>query len=105
MSKDSRTTFHAAEQLDDDLHDIAIDKFLALAVMKVVDFPEEVQLTVTEAMSTTIIEIGVNESDKSKLIGKQGRTMNAIRTIISAMGGKVRRRYQVELLDDDRYRD
>jgi predicted RNA-binding protein YlqC (UPF0109 family) len=102
MSKETSQTFHAVEKLGD-LQEMGIEKLLALAVMKVVDFPEEVQFTVTEAKSTTMIEILVNDQDKPKLIGKQGRTMNAIRTIISAMGGKIRRRYSVELLDDDRY--
>jgi predicted RNA-binding protein YlqC (UPF0109 family) len=101
MSKASQN-FHAAER-PDDVKEMSIEELLALVVRNVVDVPEDVQFTVTEAKSTTMIEILVNDSDKPKLIGKQGRTMNAIRTLVSAMGGKVRRRYTVELLDDDRY--
>lgn len=101
MSKDNKT-FRAAE-LDTNLQEISIEKLLALLVLKVVDVPEEVQFTLTEARSTTMIEILVADEDKPKLIGKQGRTMNAIRVLISAMGGKARRRYSVELLDDERY--
>lgn len=103
MNKEVSQTFHAAEKLGD-LQEMSIEKLLALAVMKVVDFTDEVQFTITEAKSTTMIEILVNDQDKPKLIGKQGKTMNAIRTLISAMGGKARRRYSVELLDDDRYK-
>jgi len=64
-----------------------------------VDFPEEVKVTQIDGGQVSILEVRVNPSDIGKVIGKQGRTAKAIRTIIAAAGMKQKRRYNLEILE------
>lgn len=75
-------------------------KELVESICKVlVDFPDEVSVAQIEGGQTTILELKVNQADIGKVIGKQGRTARAIRTIISAAGMKDNRRYNLEILE------
>lgn len=65
-----------------------------------VDNPDQVQVTQIDGEQTTILELRVHQSDLGKVIGKQGRTARAIRTILAASGMKVRRRYNLEIIED-----
>jgi uncharacterized protein len=64
-----------------------------------VDSPEEVKVTVIEGEQTTVIELRVAQADLGKVIGKQGRTARAMRTILSAAGMKIRKRFVLEILE------
>lgn len=64
-----------------------------------VDFPDEVSVAQIDGDQTSILELKVNQADIGKVIGKQGRTARAIRTIISAGGRKEKRRYNLEILE------
>jgi hypothetical protein len=48
---------------------------------------------------TTMLEVRVAKTDMGKVIGKQGRTAQAIRTILSAAAGKERKRYMLEIVE------
>jgi predicted RNA-binding protein YlqC (UPF0109 family) len=75
-------------------------KELVTSICKVlVDFPDEVSVAQIDGGQTTILELKVNQADIGKVIGKQGRTARAIRTIISAAGMKDNRRYNLEILE------
>ncbi len=63
-----------------------------------VDDPEQVSVSEIEAAHTTVLELRVAESDLGKVIGKQGRTANAIRVLLSAASGKIRKRYLLEIV-------
>jgi uncharacterized protein len=65
-----------------------------------VDNPEQVSVTQIDGEQTTILELRVHPSDLGKVIGKQGRTARAIRTILSAAGMKQRRRYNLEIIEN-----
>jgi hypothetical protein len=56
-------------------------------------------LKVIEGEQTTVLELRVAPEDLGKIIGKQGRTARAIRTILSAAGMKVRKRFVLEILE------
>ena len=56
-----------------------------------VDNPEQVSVRLTEGEQTTVFELRVAQSDLGKVIGKQGRTVSSIRTIISAAGMKLKK--------------
>jgi len=71
--------------------------FLIQIVQAVVDNPEEVQVNEIEATHTTILELRVAESDMGKVIGKHGRTANAIRTLLNAASGKAGKRHVLEI--------
>lgn len=64
-----------------------------------VDKPEEVKVTEVEGEQTTVIELRVAKEDLGKVIGKQGRTARALRTILSAASTKIRRRSVLEILE------
>ena len=71
-------------------------EFLAKSL---VDKPEEVRVGTYEREQATVFELEVAHEDLGKVIGRQGRTARAIRTLLSAAGQKVRRRYTLDILD------
>ena len=64
-----------------------------------VDKPEEVVVTEIEGRQTCVIELKVAKEDIGKVIGKQGRTAQAIRTILGAASAKINKRSALEILD------
>jgi predicted RNA-binding protein YlqC (UPF0109 family) len=68
-------------------------------VQALVDQPELVSISEIEGDHTSVLELRVAKSDMGKVIGKQGRNAQAIRTIMSAAAGKTRKRYILEILD------
>ena len=64
-----------------------------------VDIPDEVTVREVEGEQVTVFELRVHASDLGKVIGRQGRTAQAIRTILSAVGMKLRNRFTLEILE------
>jgi uncharacterized protein len=64
-----------------------------------VDKPEEVEVEEVEETDALVFELKVAEEDLGKVIGKQGRTAKALRTILSAASAKMRRRVILEILE------
>jgi len=64
-----------------------------------VDHPEEVEVREITGVNTSVYELKVAKGDWGAIIGKQGRTVNAFRTIISAAAAKLKKRVVLELLD------
>ncbi|MBI4634738.1 MAG: KH domain-containing protein [Candidatus Rokubacteria bacterium] len=64
-----------------------------------VDDPEKVTVTQVEGERLTVIELRVAQSDLGKVIGKQGRTARAIRTILNANATKLRKRAVLEIIE------
>jgi len=64
-----------------------------------VDHPEEVEVEEIEESDALVFELKVAEEDLGKVIGKQGRTAKALRTILSAASAKTRRRVILEILE------
>ena len=73
--------------------------FLIQIVKALVDKPEEVTINQIEGTQTVVLELKVATSDLGKVIGKQGRTANAIRTLLNAASGKAGKRYMLEIVD------
>ncbi|MBU0735198.1 MAG: KH domain-containing protein [Pseudomonadota bacterium] len=75
-------------------------KNLILYIAKaLVDKPEEVTVTEIEGEQTSVIELKVAKEDLGKVIGKQGRTARAMRTILSAASTKIRKRSVLEIIE------
>ena len=72
---------------------------IADIVKALVDQPEQITVTEIEGGHTVILEISVAKSDMGKVIGKQGRNAQAIRTILSAAAGKAKKRYVLEIVE------
>lgn len=64
-----------------------------------VDNPEDVRVTEVEGEQTTVLELRVRNEDLGKVIGRQGRTARAIRTLLAAAGMKVQKRFVLEILE------
>ena len=64
-----------------------------------VDNPDEVQVRAVEGEQVTVFELRVHASDFGKVIGRKGRIAQAIRTILSAVGMKLGKRFKLEILD------
>ncbi|HEY2325728.1 MAG TPA: KH domain-containing protein [Thermoanaerobaculia bacterium] len=64
-----------------------------------VDHPDEVYTSTYDRSDSTVIELEVAEEDLGKVIGRQGRTARAFRTLLSAAGQKSRRRYSLDIID------
>jgi predicted RNA-binding protein YlqC (UPF0109 family) len=64
-----------------------------------VDMPDKVKVNEIVGEQTTVIELDVDVSDRGKVIGKQGRTARALRTILNAASTKLRRRSVLEIIE------
>jgi hypothetical protein len=64
-----------------------------------VDEPDAVRVNEVEGEKITVIELRVAPGDLGKVIGKQGRTARAIRTLLSATATKLRKRAVLEILE------
>lgn len=73
--------------------------FLEYVVKGLVQHPEEVSVTPVERGGQTIYELRLNPSDAGRVIGKQGQTINAIRTLLQAGSAKQGLRCTMELID------
>ncbi len=71
-------------------------KFIAQSL---VDNPDAVQVTEIEGEQTSVLELKVAKEDLGKVIGKQGRTARAMRTILSAASTKIRKRAVLEIIE------
>jgi predicted RNA-binding protein YlqC (UPF0109 family) len=71
-------------------------EFVARAL---VDHPDDVEVRETENDQASVLELRVAEGDLGKVIGKQGRTARAMRTLLSAAQAKSRRRAILEILE------
>ncbi len=64
-----------------------------------VDHPEQVDVKEIEGAQTRVLELRVAKEDMGKVIGKQGRTARAIRTILGAASAKLDKRTLLEILE------
>jgi uncharacterized protein len=64
-----------------------------------VDNPEQVTVSEVEGNQTSVLELKVAKEDLGKVIGKQGRTARAMRTILSAASAKIKKRTVLEIIE------
>lgn len=74
-------------------------ELLELIAKSLVDQPNEVVVREIEGEQTTVLELSVAAEDLGKVIGKQGRTARAIRTIVASAGMKLRKRIVFEIIE------
>jgi uncharacterized protein len=66
---------------------------------QLVDKPDDVQVKMIESEHTSVIELKVDKDDMGKVIGREGKTAKAIRTILSAAGNKLKKRFVLEIVN------
>ena len=64
-----------------------------------VDNPDQVEVREAEGEQGAVLELSVSHDDLGKIIGKQGRTARAIRTLLGAVSAKTKKRVVLEILE------
>ncbi len=74
-------------------------ELVAAIARALVDHPDDVQVRAVDGEQVTVLELRVHPEDIGKVIGRQGRTAKAIRTLLGAAGMKQQKRYTLEILE------
>lgn len=73
-------------------------EFIAYLIKNLVDQPDAVDVQVIEGEQGMMVEIRVSQDDIAKVVGRQGRTIKALRTIAMTVGARFGRRVRVEII-------
>jgi uncharacterized protein len=76
-----------------------MNQLLTQIAQSLVDHPQDVRVNAIESDHTTVLELCVAKKDIGKVIGKQGRTAQAIRTLLAAVSGKIKKRTVLEIVE------
>jgi hypothetical protein len=76
-----------------------MEELIAVIARSLVDNPDQVKVSSTEEDDNVTIELSVAAEDLGKVIGKQGRTARALRSILAAAAAKVDKRSRLEILE------
>lgn len=76
-------------------------EFVEYIVKNLVDLPQEVQINEIMGQSSLIIEIAVAKSDIGKIIGKKGKTINAIRDLLKSVASRNQIRITLEIIEEE----
>ena len=72
-------------------------EFIAYLIKNLVDLPDAVDINVVDGEQGIMVEIKVSPQDVGKVVGRQGRTIKALRTIAMTVGARVGRRVRLEV--------
>ena len=76
-----------------------LSEIISFITKALVDDPDAVEVTTIEGDKTLIVELSVAQSDLGKVIGKDGRTARAMRTLLSATSARQSKRAVLEILE------
>lgn len=76
-----------------------LEELLTFIARNLVDEPDDVKVDVVDGDRATVYELSVADDDLGKVIGKDGRTARAIRTLLAATSARVRKRAILEILE------
>lgn len=76
-------------------------EFVEYIVKNLVDNPDRVSINEIGGTQTLILELKVQKSDIGKIIGKNGKTINAIRTLLMSVASRNGLRVNLEIIEDD----
>ena len=75
-----------------------MEEFIAYVIRNLVDTPEEVKVDMFDGSQSTVVEIRVNDNDVAKLVGRQGRTIKALRQIAMTVAARLGRKVRLEII-------
>jgi predicted RNA-binding protein YlqC (UPF0109 family) len=76
-----------------------LSQMIELIAHRLVDQVDQVHVQEVHGENTTVIELSVAKEDLGKIIGKQGRTARAIRTLLSGASAKLKKRTVLEIIE------
>ena len=76
-----------------------LEHFVDYVVRALVDYPDEVNVSSAANENGTVIRIDCRKEDIGKVVGKRGKTIMAIRSLVSGAGGRLQQRISVEVAD------
>jgi len=76
-----------------------LQELISYVSKSLVDMPDNVEVNEIQGEQTTVIEFKVDKTDLGKVIGKQGRTARALRTILNAASTKLKKRSVLEIIE------
>jgi len=79
-----------------------MSEIIANLIKRLVLKPEEVEVIENQGEQTCVFEVKVAKEDMGRVIGKKGRVIEALRTIVSAFGVKKRKRCLLQLIEEDK---
>lgn len=85
---------------DISIPDISMKDLVAYIAKALVDEVDRIEITEITGNQTNIIELKVAKEDIGKVIGRQGRTADAIRTILNCAAAKLSKRYILQIIDE-----
>ena len=77
----------------------SIKELVEYVAKRLADQPDAVHVTETTGDATVLIEMHMDAEDMGRLIGRKGRTINAIRSVARVLGGKMEKRVEVEITE------
>jgi predicted RNA-binding protein YlqC (UPF0109 family) len=83
----------------DQAEEAAMKDLIKYIAQALVDYPKQVEVNEVVGNQTSVLELKVAKEDLGKIIGKQGRTARAIRTILSAASAKLKKRTVLEIIE------
>ena len=79
----------------------SVSEIIEMLIKALVDEPDEVQVTENKGEKTLVIEARVSKKDMGKVIGRNGRTIDSLRTIVAACGAKRRQRCIFQIIEEE----
>jgi uncharacterized protein len=80
---------------------VDVQRLIEYVAKSLADEPEKVSVTLVEEPGETVIELEVGPRDVGKVIGKQGRTVRAMRSLLSAAGVRSRKRFELDIIEPE----
>ncbi len=74
---------------------------VAQIAQAIVDAPDQVQVAAVEDGDVMVLELRVAPTDIGRVIGRQGRTIKSMRTLVGAASLKLQQRYELEIIEED----
>ena len=76
-----------------------LEGFVDYVVRSLVDSPDAVKVSTEDGANSVVIRIDCNKEDIGKIVGKRGKTIMAIRSLVSGAAGRQRKRVSVDVMD------
>lgn len=75
-----------------------MEEFVAYVIRNLVDSPEDVKIDIFDGSKSSVVEIRVHEGDVAKLVGRQGRTIKALRQVAATVAARIGRKVRLEIV-------